>query len=86
MCTHDLCFEQKIRKNIRDNFSSENYHFYNRDVLQYIAWTCLRNVFFNGFLDRTIHLSIAEIVSLLLASKVKEAGLCPRERGSNTSA
>ena len=32
----------KINKNI--TFSSENYHFYNREILQYIAWTCLCNV------------------------------------------
>ena len=25
------------------NFSSENYHFYSREILQYIASACLRN-------------------------------------------
>ena len=38
---------KKIKKK-----SSQNYHFYSREILQYIAWTCLRNVYFidvNGF-------------------------------------
>ena len=34
MCSHDQCFEQKK--------SSENEHFYNREILLYIAWTCFR--------------------------------------------
>ena len=25
--------------------ASENYHFYSREILQYIAWACYRNVF-----------------------------------------
>ena len=41
-CTHDLCFEQKKRN--KSHFSSENYHFYIREILQYIARTCLCNV------------------------------------------
>ena len=39
--THNLCFEQN-KKNIK-NISSENYRFYSREILQYIARTCLRN-------------------------------------------
>ena len=41
MCTHNLCFEQKKKK--CHIFSSENYHFYSREILQYIAQICLRN-------------------------------------------
>ena len=40
--THNLCFEQIQEK--YQNFSSKNYHFYSREILQYIARTCLRNV------------------------------------------
>ena len=29
-----------------DIFSSKNYHYYNHEILQYIARTCLRNVIF----------------------------------------
>ena len=32
-CTHNLCFEKKIRK--ISNFSSENNHFCSREILQY---------------------------------------------------
>ena len=32
----------KNKKNIKKK-SSENYHFYSREILQYIARTCLRN-------------------------------------------
>ena len=39
MCTHNLCFEQKYEK-----FSTENCHFYSREISLYIAWECLRNV------------------------------------------
>ena len=46
MYTHNLCFEQKYEK--YNNFSSENYHFYSREMSQYIAWTCLRNEKNNG--------------------------------------
>ena len=35
-------FLAKLEKYQR--ISSENYHFYNREILQYIARTCLRNV------------------------------------------
>ena len=42
MCTHDLCFEQKVEK--YHNFSFENNHFYSREILQYIVWACFRNV------------------------------------------
>ena len=38
-CTHDLCHAQKYH-----NFSSENYRFYIREILQNIAWVCYRNV------------------------------------------
>ena len=35
MCTHDLCFEQKLEK--YHNCSSENYRFYNRENWQNIT-------------------------------------------------
>ena len=35
-------FEQNKKKNIKK--SSENKHFYSREILLYIAWACLRNV------------------------------------------
>ena len=41
MCTHDLCFEQKLEK--YHNFSFKNYNFYSREILQYITWAYLRN-------------------------------------------
>ena len=42
MCTHNQCFEQKLEKyNI---FSSENEHFYSREILLYITRTCFHNV------------------------------------------
>ena len=40
-------FGAKIRK-MSHFFLSENYHFYSREILQYIARTCLRNVFGDG--------------------------------------
>ena len=43
MCTHNQCSEQKQEK--YDIFSSENYHFYSREILLYIARACLRNVY-----------------------------------------
>ena len=36
-------FWAKIRKK-NQKFSYENYHFYSREILQYIAQACLRNV------------------------------------------
>ena len=48
-CTHNLCFEQKYENYY--NFSSENNHFNSREILQYIARTCLRNVTFANSLD-----------------------------------
>ena len=50
MCTHNQCFEQKRRKYY--NFSSENYCLYSREILLYIAWVCLRNVFRIETLER----------------------------------
>ena len=41
MCTHNQCF--RANKEIYCNFSSENEHFYSREILLYIAWACLRN-------------------------------------------
>ena len=35
-CTNDLSFEQKLKKKYH-NFSSENFRFYNREILQYIS-------------------------------------------------
>ena len=40
-CTHNLCFEQKYEKNKKN--STENCHFYSREILLYIAWACMRN-------------------------------------------
>ena len=40
--THNLCFRAKIRKT-NHNFSSENYHFYSREKLQYISWARFHN-------------------------------------------
>ena len=37
----DLCFEQKLEK--YHTFSSENNHFYSRELLQYIVWACYQN-------------------------------------------
>ena len=42
MCTHNQCFRAKIRKKYY-NFSSENYYFYSRGILLYIARACFRN-------------------------------------------
>ena len=41
MCTLNICFEQKYE--ISKKNSTENCHFYSREILQYIARTCLRN-------------------------------------------
>ena len=41
MGTHDLCFEQK-QENYQ-LFSPENYRFYTREKLLFIAWACFRN-------------------------------------------
>ena len=35
-------FEQNLEKH--HNFSFENFHFNSREILQYITWACLRNV------------------------------------------
>ena len=40
-CTHNLCFEQKYEN--KQNFSTENCHFYSREKLHYITWACFRN-------------------------------------------
>ena len=45
MCTHNQCFEQKMRKLLK--ISSENEHFYSREMLLYIAWVCLCNVLYD---------------------------------------
>ena len=44
MCTHDLCFRAKLRKN--HNFSSEKNHFYIPEILQFIVWPCYCNEIF----------------------------------------
>ena len=41
-CTHNLCFEQKYENS--QKISTENFHFYSREISLYIAWECLRNV------------------------------------------
>ena len=41
-CTHNLCFEQTIKKYY--NFSSENDNFHSREKSQCIAQACLLNV------------------------------------------
>ena len=41
-CAHNLCFEQKKEK--KYHFFIKNYNFYCREIMQHIAWTCLRNV------------------------------------------
>ena len=40
-CTHNLYFEQKYEYSKKN--STENCHFYSREILLYIAWTCFRN-------------------------------------------
>ena len=42
-CTHNQCFEQKIKK--KEKKSSENYHFYSSEILQYITRACFRNIY-----------------------------------------
>ena len=39
---HNICFEQKYENSQKN--STENCHFYNCEILQYIAWACFRNV------------------------------------------
>ena len=41
MTTHNQCF--RATKEKYHNFSSENEHFYSREILLYIAWACFRN-------------------------------------------
>ena len=41
MCTHNLCFEQKYEKS--QNISTENCHFYSREISLYIPWECFRD-------------------------------------------
>ena len=41
-CTHNLCFEQKY-ENSKKKKSTENCHFYSREISLYIACVCLRN-------------------------------------------
>ena len=57
-CTHNQCFEQKYEKH--HTFSSENYRFYSREILLYIAWACLRN---DLFIFRTDSLEPVPILS-----------------------
>ena len=40
--THNQSFEQNYEK-YKKKKSSENQHFYSREVLLYIAWACFRN-------------------------------------------
>ena len=64
-CTHNICFEQKIRK--YHNFSSENNHFYSREILQYIARACYRKdqLFCPGFAGkRSTHIMYTRICIL----------------------
>ena len=42
LCAPTINVLSKNKKNIK-KFSSENYHFYSREILQYIAWACLHN-------------------------------------------
>ena len=44
MCTHNQYLRSK--KEIYNNFLSENQHVYSREILLYIAWACLHNVYF----------------------------------------
>ena len=37
-------FGQNLKKTHTHNFSSENYHFYRREILLYIPLACFRNV------------------------------------------
>ena len=39
--THNQCFEQKYENSKKT--STENFHFYRREKLLYIAWACFRN-------------------------------------------
>ena len=41
-CTQNLCFVQTYEK--YQNFLSENFRLYSREILQYITWACFRNV------------------------------------------
>ena len=49
MCTHNQCFRTKKEEKYY-NFSSENNHFYDRGMLQYIVWAYFRNVDLNHML------------------------------------
>ena len=40
MCTYNQCFNQKKKYH---NFSSENNHFYSREILLYIVLACFRD-------------------------------------------
>ena len=45
-CTKNQCFEQQQKKENYNIFSPKNYHFYSREISQYIAFckVCLHNV------------------------------------------
>ena len=68
-----LCSEQKLEKYY--NFSSENYHFYSREILQYITWACLSNylrfvlwVIGEAMLKNTSHINIYGEISKIISS------------------
>ena len=42
-CTHNICFEQKNKKNSKTN-PTENCDFYSREKSLYMAWAYFRNV------------------------------------------
>ena len=53
-CTHDLCFEQKLEKILYHIFSSGHYYSNSREIMQYIARTCLRYEA-DGFVSFELH-------------------------------
>ena len=55
MCTHNPCFRAKKEKY---HFSSENCHFYNHEILLYIAWACLRNVSLDDLANKFVLFAI----------------------------
>ena len=84
MCTHDPCFEpkkkkKKKREKISTFFSSDNYHFYSREIIIKLISSLL------WCIVKTMPLGAVDRLNALLPEAIKAEGnselSCPRYRG-----
>ena len=79
--THNLCFEQKLKK--YNNFSSENDTFHSREKSQCIAQACLRHVILT--LQHTLPMETLKTGFEYGLSDLEECGNIVTKMNRNTS-